>query len=638
MEFSPLYTRRLSGSSTRNSFNEDALEQLEFNINDISRASSPASVTSVSTRSEGHGGSSFRDRRHRSSLRSNDDDYRRRYSRLRGELDVERLKARQLQQERVEEMRKLREAYETDRKLELEDALEQLEFNINDISRASSPASVTSVSTRSEGHGGSSFRDRRHRSSLRSNDDDYRRRYSRLRGELDVERLKARQLQQERVEEMRKLREAYETDRKLELVALQNRLEEEKKKELSRLKEELIKQKDFELQQVLMYKGAEKMHKRRSTPDLTVKEKVGHEENNNQAREEKPRTETDEEDKFNGGKDGDNDVVVAPGKLAIQDGGDVEKKWRREGGEKSSLTWETRTTAVGSASVIDGAPSQEGQQGYRDGPDSARRRGSSRDDKDSAGAPSGIGNTNSGSNSSTRRKGPGAVGRSTEKVEKVDVATEIEDSAITQEGKSSGSRRRRHSERNQALPADGTSQVVWATKGVQATQDQDDQHTQTSGNAAREVAKHNETVKFLTERIKILESEKTAVERDKDETQKLLARKLKEHKIREEEFVRLKAGYDRELRTVINEHKKVALDNIEKLKLAESALKESTMSEAEIAIFSQRHGRERRLSTSSLPASQEQEQEGFIRKTQPQPIHQRQSGSGLSQVSRGWLH
>ena len=47
-----------------------------------------------------------------------------------------------------------------------------------------------------------------------------------------MERLKARQLQQERVEEMRKLRDAYETDRKLELVALQNRLEEEKKKEV----------------------------------------------------------------------------------------------------------------------------------------------------------------------------------------------------------------------------------------------------------------------------------------------------------------------------------------------------------------------------------------------------------------------
>lgn len=54
MEFSPLYTRRLSGSySSRNSFVDDALEQLEFNINDISRASSPASVISVSARSEG---------------------------------------------------------------------------------------------------------------------------------------------------------------------------------------------------------------------------------------------------------------------------------------------------------------------------------------------------------------------------------------------------------------------------------------------------------------------------------------------------------------------------------------------------------------------------------------------------------
>ena len=53
MELSALYTRRLSGSSSRNSFDAEALEQLEFNINDISRASSPASVTSVSARSEG---------------------------------------------------------------------------------------------------------------------------------------------------------------------------------------------------------------------------------------------------------------------------------------------------------------------------------------------------------------------------------------------------------------------------------------------------------------------------------------------------------------------------------------------------------------------------------------------------------
>ena len=37
---------------------------------------------------------------------------------------------------------------------------------------------------------------------------------------------------QERVDEMRKLREAFENDKKLEMMSLQSRLEEEKKKEV----------------------------------------------------------------------------------------------------------------------------------------------------------------------------------------------------------------------------------------------------------------------------------------------------------------------------------------------------------------------------------------------------------------------
>ena len=49
----------------------------------------------------------------------------------------------------------------------------------------------------------------------------------------------------------------------------------------------------------------------------------------------------------------------------------------------------------------------------------------------------------------------------------------------------------------------------------------------------------------------------------------------------------------------------MALGNIEKLKMAESALKEATMSDQEIADISQKHDeRQRRLSSSSLPAFQ----------------------------------
>lgn len=80
------------------------------------------------------------------------------------------------------------------------------------------------------GHSGFA-RDKRYRGSLRG-DDEYRRKYAKIKNELEVERIKSRQLQQERVEEMRRLREAFESDRKLEIASLQNKLEEERKKEV----------------------------------------------------------------------------------------------------------------------------------------------------------------------------------------------------------------------------------------------------------------------------------------------------------------------------------------------------------------------------------------------------------------------
>ena len=308
------------------------------------------------------------------------------------------------------------------------------------------------------------------------------------------------------------------------------------------------------------------MQKRKSPPDLVVKENAVPEERNSQTRqEEKIMIEIDEEEKCNGGKDGDNDVVVTPGKQTIEDGGEVEKKsWRHEGTEKSSLGWQTRTNVAASASIIDGAPSQDSHQSQTDVLESGRRSRSSREDKES-----GVGGA--GCSSRSRRKEAVNVGRSTEKIEKIDAATEMEDAVLaikveTQSTKEDGrSSRRRYSERSQEVSVDGTSQTVYTTRGVQATQAKDDHHTQTTGSAAREAAKHNETVNFLTERIKILEYEKTAIERDREETQKLLNRKIKEHKLREEEFMNLKAGYDRELRTVINEHKKVGDSNRNRL-------------------------------------------------------------------------
>ena len=287
---------------------------------------------------------------------------------------------------------------------------------------------------------------------------------------------------------------------------------------------------------MLMYKGAEVMQKRKSTPDLLAKEKLPPDEGNGQQKEEKTKPQVEEDEKFGSGRDGDNDVVTAPGKQMIQDGGEEEKKlWRQGVGEKSSQ---------------DGGPSQENQHSQKDPSEPERRSRSSREDRESG--------------SSSRRRRTGSVGRTAEKTEKVDAATEIDDAvlvtpAATQSTREDGrSSRRRLSERTQDVPADGTSQAVVTTKGVQATQAKEDHQTQTTGNAAREIAKHNETVNFLTERIKILESEKTAVEKEKEETEKLLKRKMKEHKNREEEFMNLKAGYDRELRTVINEHKKVS--------------------------------------------------------------------------------
>lgn len=65
-------------------------------------------------------------------------------------------------------------------------------------------------------------------------------------------------------------------------------------------------------------------------------------------------------------------------------------------------------------------------------------------------------------------------------------------------------------------------------------------------------------LKELHETITILESEKSALLKQRDEVQTLLDLKSQEQTIHEGEFMNLKMAYDRELRTVINEHRKVS--------------------------------------------------------------------------------
>lgn len=158
-------------------------------------------------------------------------------------------------------------------KMSLKDEdMEILDFNINDISRASSPASI---SARSEGH---MHRERRHhhhhRHSFRSGgggsgDDDYRRRYNKLKAELEMERSKVKAMTREKIEEMRHIREYYEDERRQEQAKLLKTFEDDKQREVSKVREELLRQKDYELQQVLKYKEDELRYYRSHTPSTS---------------------------------------------------------------------------------------------------------------------------------------------------------------------------------------------------------------------------------------------------------------------------------------------------------------------------------------------------------------------------------
>ncbi|XP_005113117.2 cilia- and flagella-associated protein 251, partial [Aplysia californica] len=527
-----------------------------------------------------------------------------------------------------------------------EDALEQLEFNINDISRASSPASVTSVSARSEGHG-SGFRERRHRNSARGDDDYlYRKKFTKIKGELELERIKARQLQHERVEEMRKLREAFENDKKLEMVSLQHRLEEEKKKELVKLKEDLIKQKDFELQQVLMYKESERKQQVSTKPD-GQKEKWKEEEE--QKVEERGAVEAEEEEEEQAGRnDGDNDVATVSEKtINVKDSVQDRRKSsldRKTGDHVSSKTVDTGI-------VKDGGSSYDGGGGGGSEKQPTKEIGDHKVGRNSARSSSHV---DKGDNSGRRSRRGSAVSRSTEKSEKHDVGTTTtttttESSNLNASDLASDNTTTTKSRQSSKVKDSKSSTAARASaRDVKEIEDKDkgdddrscvedvSDHHQTRRSAekvaqskADDVEKRQQLSREYEEMVKRLEQEKALLLRQKEEAQRTLDSKCKEHKVREEEFYRLKEGYERELRTVINEHKKVALGNIEKLKLAETALKEATMSDEEIANLSQRHERQRRLSSSSLPALETKKEDREREKTL-----QKKLGDLTSQIQR----
>ncbi|KAK7087975.1 janus kinase and microtubule-interacting protein 3-like [Littorina saxatilis] len=332
--------------------------------------------------------------------------------------------------------------------------MESLDFNINDISRASSPASV---SAKSEGH---LHRDRRHRHSFRSTgggDDDYRRRYSKVKSELDAEKSKTKAMNKDKIEEMRQIREYYEKERHQEHSAMQKRFEAEKKKELARLKEELVKQKDLELQQVLKYKEDEIRIYRSHTPGA---------------------------------------------------------------GSKTPLSERSRTPAGG-----------------RHMPETPRtprtldRPHSPESTKDGGRTPG--------------RQTPGR-------------------DSITEE-------------------------ILRSSRSGRATGDLSER-ARTPGNGGGAgggrltpmVSQEEDRLKETQSKVQLLEDEIVRLTKQRDEMQAKYKHKCQTEVKKDKEMVRLKEEYDGELRRVIGEYKKVALGNLQKLKLAEHALKEGSMSEDDV--------------------------------------------------------
>ena len=131
------------------------------------------------------------------------------------------------------------------RRLSLKD---DFEFDINDISRASTPTST--MSSKSEGHRRRGERSHHHRS---HSIDDYKRKIARLKSELEAEKARTKQMHREKSSEIKTLRESYERDKKKEIESIEAKLSEAKRREVKMLQETITKTKDKELQQVLRW-------------------------------------------------------------------------------------------------------------------------------------------------------------------------------------------------------------------------------------------------------------------------------------------------------------------------------------------------------------------------------------------------
>lgn len=81
--------------------------------------------------------------------------------------------------------------------------------------------------------------------------------------------------------------------------------------------------------------------------------------------------------------------------------------------------------------------------------------------------------------------------------------------------------------------------------------------TDIAGNDEIKVEKENEKTLVLEKRINDLEAERSALQKQASDIQRNLEIKTKEYKIREDEFMNIKSRYEKEFRTVIDEHKKV---------------------------------------------------------------------------------
>ncbi|ESP00977.1 hypothetical protein LOTGIDRAFT_172905 [Lottia gigantea] len=134
---------------------------------------------------------------------------------------------------------------------------DDFDWDLNEISRSSSPLSARSEGPRHHHHHHQSSRSRHEsRRKLAKLENESKTNWSKLRNELEIEKVKNREMQKEK-DELRKWKENYEQERKKELISLEDKLKKENKKLVHKIKSELEKEKDEELQKVLKYKDDE---------------------------------------------------------------------------------------------------------------------------------------------------------------------------------------------------------------------------------------------------------------------------------------------------------------------------------------------------------------------------------------------